>query len=219
MPNDALIGRNGGDEALVMLFGDSAQSIDSLMEGLVNSDPSFDLNGERYIITISVGYSWCDGSREDLAAAYSRADAALYSVKYNGKSGYRCYVEGMEARYRLQQGFASRNVADNLPEAVLVFQPETGEIMFANDATVELLDFADLYELMTFSQGTMMQLLHPDERSRLVEALEKQPEGKTRMQLRLLGKGGAEKMIAFSGKRVEMVNGKSAVYAVLFELD
>ena len=219
MPDECVIGRNGGDEALVMFPNESAQRIEAILDDLVNEGHSFELDGKHYTTTISVGYSWCDGSRDNLATAYSQADAALYSVKYNGKSGYRGFAPGMEARYQLQLGFASRRVVENLPEATVVLQPETAEVLFANDAMVELIGCNSLFEFVEFSQGAIGNLIHPDDRSRALETFKVRSERKTRSKFRLLTKAGVEKEVAYSGRCVEMSDGKPVVFVVLFELD
>ena len=219
MPDDALIGRNGGDEALVMLYRETADDVDALFDELVNGDLSFEHDGKRYEVTISVGYSWCDGSAEDLPAAYSRADAALYAVKYNGKSGYCKFEPGQEARYRLQLGFSSRKVAENLPEAAVVLEPGTAKILFANDAMVNLLGCEGVQDLMAFSRGSLVDLIHPDDRKGSDKAFRAPVGQKTRFPLRLIDKQGSEKNVIFSGWHVDLGNGKESVNAVFFEVE
>ena len=219
MPSTSILGRNGGDEASIMLYGDNAKNIDGILDEFVHGDLSFEMDGNRYSLSISVGYTWCEGTREDLKAAYSRADAALYTVKYNGKSGYQRFTPGMDARYRSQLGFTARNIAENLPEAVAVIQTGTAKILFANDALVHLLDYEDLHEFIDFSCDELLELIHPEDREIAREAFRAQATQKTRGRIRMMTKAGDTKNVAYSGHKVDLVDGGSAIYAVLLELE
>jgi diguanylate cyclase (GGDEF)-like protein len=218
MPETAILGRNGGDEALVALAGKDGQHVEELIGQLVRKGLAFEMGGSCYKIGLSVGYSWCSGLPENITAAYAEADAALYSVKYSGKSDYRRFTPGMD-RYRVQRGFASRNVAEYLPEPVIVLQEETSEILFANEATVRLLDCESLHDLMAYSRGTLFELIHPDDRQRISASLAEWDGGKMHLQFRLLAKDGSSKELALSSHCVDLGEGRRAVYAVLFEQD
>ena len=215
-PTDAIIGRNGGDEALMLLFGQNAEQAEERLQSLVSQKLLCESEGVSYTVTMSVGYTWCDGSDEDLKAAYTRADAALYSVKYNGKASFACFAHGMEERYRLQLGFAAHNVAEKLPEAVLVYDVESGRLLFANEALVALMGCSSVQELMEYTDRNVWNLVSPQERTRMQEALTGQEGFRMQHYTTVQPKDGAACDVRYSGKLVDLGDGRHVVYTLLF---
>lgn len=84
-----LVCRWGGEEFAILLRHSSAQKAAEVAENLRRKveEATFQVNGKPIRITISLGISEFDHSREEaLDEAYQRADHALYSAKNNGRN-------------------------------------------------------------------------------------------------------------------------------------
>ena len=88
-------------------------------------------------------------------------------------------------------------------------------IAITNGALMSLLGCESFRDLMDLSQGKFIELVHPDDRRLVHEALE---GDSPRQHFRLLAKGGEEKRIAASGRRVDLGDGKYAIYSVYYKL-
>ncbi|MGN0301091.1 MAG: diguanylate cyclase domain-containing protein, partial [Lachnospiraceae bacterium] len=93
--------RYGGDEFVILLPGDTGDRASSMSRiilkkmntGLIKQITEYAdedvVIPEDKKLSGSIGIAISDdGKRENLAAALARADAALYEIKRNGKSGY-----------------------------------------------------------------------------------------------------------------------------------
>ncbi len=92
--------RAGGDEfAIFFPTAPSQEDLDALCEALVfriGSPMSFE--GEECFVGASIGYAIGTGPPDNPTDVFSEADAALYEVKRNGRSGYRAYSTGLASR-------------------------------------------------------------------------------------------------------------------------
>lgn len=170
-PPQAVLGRNGGDEFLVMLFGEDAQRADDLIAAFARRELWCVWKGRRYELSMSVGYAVYPQDVQNLQDAYSKVDAALYAVKLEGKGGYKRYTDNMEVSHRSQLGFTPRNIADNIPGGIVVHEPGDGKILYANDELVDLFECESLKEFMEHTGGTFGGIIHPDDRQRVREEL------------------------------------------------
>ena len=84
---------------------------------------------------------------------------------------------------------------------------------------VNLLGCEGIQDLMAFSHGVLVDLIHPDDRKKSDKAFRAPAGQKTRVPLRLIDKQGNEKSVIFSGWHVDLGNGKASVNAVFFELE
>lgn len=87
-PENAILSRNGGDEFLVVLWGQAAENADKLIAAFSQRRVEFEFKGERYPITTSLGYALYPNQATTPRQLYSKADAALYEVKTAGKAGF-----------------------------------------------------------------------------------------------------------------------------------
>ena len=98
---EAVMIRYGGDEFVILLPGDTGDRARSMSRiilkkmntGLIKQITEYAdedvVIPEDKKLSGSIGIAISDdGKRENLAAALARADAALYEIKRNGKSGY-----------------------------------------------------------------------------------------------------------------------------------
>ena len=92
-PASAIIGRNGGDEALVALFEDDMRDLGSLggrLQKLTRSPLELEHVSGRYTLTLSAGYALSHGGG-NLKETYTHADEALRAVTHAGGGGYRIW--------------------------------------------------------------------------------------------------------------------------------
>ena len=108
---------------------------------------------------------------QTLRQAYSRSDAALFSVKIAGKGHHRRYHPTMETQVRLQSGFTPRDIIENVPGAVCCHRPDSGELLLANESIVRLFECDDLEDFMAYTGAVFAGIVHPDDRERVREEL------------------------------------------------
>ena len=96
-PEESVFARNGGDEFLVMLVGDSALRANELIGDFLQSPLTFEFEGESHELTVSIGYSCYPDQATNARKLYSKADIALYAVKHAGKAGFAKYSPEMDA--------------------------------------------------------------------------------------------------------------------------
>ena len=94
-PEGTIIGRNGGDEFLAMIVRDDVARADAVFEGFSQESLQCEYEGTVYPISLSIGYVAYPDQVDNLKAAYSCADKALYEVKRSGKAGLKKYLPSM----------------------------------------------------------------------------------------------------------------------------
>lgn len=177
--DDAIIGRNGGDEALIAVFGDETGRIDELLEEITGKEMRFSLGGREYGLTLSAGYAWCPRGSDDLKPVYSQADEALYAVKLAGKSAYRAWSPQLaESTNRTMLGFSTRDLADAMPVAICAHGLD-GTLLFANDWLAELLGYDNPHELMSGAKEGIWSFVHPDDAAMLRSELARVDDAST----------------------------------------
>jgi diguanylate cyclase (GGDEF)-like protein len=214
--HDAIVGRNGGDEFLVMLCGDDSLRADALFREFVDQEFSCELHGRTYRLSMSVGYASCPDQTCGLMELYTLADAALYAVKLGGKGGCARYAPSMETQFRSQLGFTPHDIARNIPGGILVHRQGDDEILFANDEIIELFECDGLEDFLSYTGGTFGGVVHPDDRDRVRKELTEQVEmvdkgAKDFVDFRVLTKRGNVRHVADNGKRV-LVEGVGVLF-------
>lgn len=88
-----IIGRIGGDEFLVYMRNcESVSDADEMAGGIVKKlRYNMEAEGEPIHVTCSVGVSVCPYHGRTYEELFEKADKAVYTVKANGKDGYRVY--------------------------------------------------------------------------------------------------------------------------------
>lgn len=224
-PPKAIVGRNGGDEFLVLLYGYELDQAERMIRDLLARDLSCTLGNRRYHLSVSVGYACYPSQADDFIAAYSKADKALYAVKLKGKSGYLTYSPDMERQYRSQLGFTPRDIAANVPGAIVVCRLlDDWEILFANDETLRLFECDDLTEFMRLTEGAFASVVHPDDARRVRQELGAQiRQGnageKAFVNYRVLTKNKTVRHVFGSGRLVEVDGMGKMLYELLVDID
>ena len=205
-PPSAIIGRNGGDEFLAMLFGDDLARTDELLEAFSNASFACEHDGKTYPLSMSVGYAEYPNQADDLQDAYTKADAALYTVKLSGKAGFKKYSPEDDMQQRLQFGFSPRDLADKVPCGIVVCKrTEHGEILYCNDELIKMFDCESFVDFIDFTGGTFEGMIHPDDRAETFEDLMRQLQNgasdeKSYLDYRIITKKGIVKRVADSSR-------------------
>ena len=225
LPASVVTGRNGGDEFVAFLTGGDEAHAGELLARLVEHDIAFELDGQQYRYTISIGYASYPSQAVTLADAYTKADAALYAVKLAGKSGIQRYAPELEAQYRYQLGFTPRDIADSIPGAIMVHRAGgDGEILFANEEMMELFECDSLPEFMELTGGVFRNIVHPDDAVRMYEEMVGQVSlsdigAKSFVDYRIITKNGKVRNVAENGHLVEVEGIGKVFYVLMVDLD
>lgn len=169
-PKDAILGRMGGDEFLVVLFGRDIGKMERMVYDFGAVPKEFNYDNRGYHYTVSMGYAIKapdspDGQtpRDILHAA----DVALYTIKMRSKNGCCRFEPGMAKMRNVQLGFSLRDLAIHLPAAILIYEAEDENILFANDELVKMFDCDDLDDFMAYTKGTFRGIVHPEDYDRV----------------------------------------------------
>ncbi len=224
-PAGTILGRNGGDEFFAMLTADHVQEADELFKNFTELGLTFEGNGQPVELTTSIGYTTYPSPANSLIAAFNQADTALYAVKLAGKANALRYSDDLGLQYRSQFGFTPRDLAENVPGAIMVhrIKPDC-EILFANDELVELLECDDLADFMEYTGMDYRSFIHPDDLDR-VHADSAHQRGsydvgaKFYVDYRAITKTGAIKNVAVNGNVVEGPDGEKVLYILVIDSD
>ncbi len=174
-PMNAVIGRNGGDEFVVLLPNQTGKSAHDKLNEFTKLHKSFLHNGEQHSFTISLGYAEYPkqaGTREELLR---HADVALYEVKLRGKNGCAIYEKGLD-EIRTQLGFALKDVSAHLPGAFLIYKadPNDDELLFANNEMIKLAGCNDMEEFFAYTGRSFRNLIKESEQKDIEESIWRQ---------------------------------------------
>lgn len=123
-PDNAVLGRNGGDEFCIFIPNYTCEEISQKMEMFAKMERSFEYEGKQYPFTISLGYAEYPMHAKNYSKLMRCADAALYEVKLRGKNGCLAYHAGIRLGNRTRLGFALKDVSENLPGAFIIYKAD-----------------------------------------------------------------------------------------------
>jgi diguanylate cyclase (GGDEF)-like protein len=124
-PSCSTISRQGGDEFAILVPRDGDARIDELGKRLATSlaEP-FVLGHARLHLSASIGIAHCPEHGTDAATIMSRADVALYRVKYAGGGGVQTFrpefEDDLHRRTAIEQALRE---TEPYPDVKLVYQP------------------------------------------------------------------------------------------------
>ena len=224
-PSDAIVGRNGGDEFLVMLYGYGMDEAGRMIGDLLARNLSCTLNGKCCHLSMSAGYASYPDQANDLMGVYRKADQALYAVKLKEKSGCRAYSPDVEGQYRMQLGFTPRDIAASVPGAIVVSRySHDWETLFVNEEALRLFECDDFADYMRLSGGTFVSVMHPDDIQRVHEELDAQigtedNEGKSFVTYRVVTKNKEVRNVLGSGRLVDVEGLGRVYYELIVNID
>ncbi len=94
--NSDIVGRFGGDEFLIIIFGARKKETKVIAERIRKKIKSFEFLKNENLnikITASLGISTFPDDSNEVEELISKADKAMYKVKKRGKDGVECYEE------------------------------------------------------------------------------------------------------------------------------
>ena len=222
---DAVLGRNGGDEFLVVVFGQDAARAGELFAQLSAMNLDFEWNAKRYHTSLSIGYVEHPAQVGTLKNAYAFADTALYAVKLSGKSGYRRYSDDLDAQYRTLLGFSSRDLAENIPGGIMVHKAtDEGDILFANDELISMMECENLADFMAFTGGVADGIVLAEDVQRVRDVLagmrNAQASGqKAFANYRVVTKSGKVRHAAANSRLVDVQDIGQVFYVIVVDRD
>lgn len=174
-PDEAILGRNGGDEFCVFLPGMTCESAKQLLEEFTHMERTFCYKGEKQAFYISLGYAEYPKHAANMEQLLGCADAALYEVKRRSKRGCMAY-QGGTCEVRTQLGFALKDVSEHLPGAFLIYKADTedDQLLFANHEMIRLAGCEDLDDFFAYTKRSFRNLIAKEEREQVEQDIWRQ---------------------------------------------
>lgn len=229
---DSIVGRNGGDEFCALIKGKGAQLSFEKIRELSMLSEKFNFNDKEYHFTISIGYASCEKAEDSRNDLFGKADAALYYVKQRGKNYFIEYQPYMIKSDRTQLGFALRDVAMNVPGAILIYSADWDkeEILFANKELVHMFDCENMEEFLAFANYSFKGIVHPDDYERVEASIKAQvdkqlledsekTEANVFVDYKIMTKKGKIKNIIDNGRLVDNEYYGKIFYVLLLDAD
>ena len=176
LPENAILGRSGGDEFCIFLPNSNCKEAKSCIEQFAKMKRTFLYEGQERNFSISLGYAEYPLHADNYTKLKSCADAALYEVKLRGKQGCLAYQTDFRLEVRTQLGFALNDISENLPGAFIIYKAdkEDDEILYANRELLRMLKCDSLDMLLKYTNGSFRNLIREDERQQIESSIWKQ---------------------------------------------
>lgn len=118
--------RHSGDEFIVVLSSYEVQKIEEIANSVLqNFSIPFEISGEEYYLTTSIGISRYPEDGEDQETLIKHADTAMYLAKEQGKNNYQFYTSQLDEiklrKLELENGLRK---AIELNQFSLFYQPK-----------------------------------------------------------------------------------------------
>lgn len=128
MRQDDYLGRQGGDEFLLIVERHGAEAVRQLAEDILKVlDASFAVDDHRLFISASIGVALHPEAGETVSDLIRNADTALFKAKGSGRNQYQMFTRELfaEVQHRLHLSRDIRQALEN-DEFSLVYQPIVG---------------------------------------------------------------------------------------------
>lgn len=178
LPENAILGRSGGDEFCAFLPNSNCKEAKSCIEQFAKMKRTFLYEGKERNFSISLGYAEYPLHADNYTKLKSCADAALYEVKLRGKQGCLAYQTDFSLEVRTQLGFALNDISENLPGAFIIYKAnkEDDEILYANRELLRMLKCDSLDMLLKYTNGSFRNLIREQEREDIEQRIWEQIE-------------------------------------------
>ena len=177
-PENAILGRSGGDEFCIFLPDHKCGEASNLMEQFTSMKRTFDYRDRKISYSISLGYSEYPKHSANRSNLMRCADMALYEAKMRGKNDCMAYKDGMEPGIRNQLGFALKDISENLPGSFIIYKADKkdDEILFANHEMIRLTGCENMEELQKYTGRSFRNLIRVDEQKAIEDSIWSQIE-------------------------------------------
>lgn len=227
-PENAVIGRNGGDEFCMLIKDCNEEEAKNLIEGFTMKKRTFQHKGKEYKYSISLGYVEYPTYAHKGSELLRYADIALYEVKLRGKHGclpYRASYRVSDSK-RSQLGFKLNDISNNLPGAFFIYKADKSDeqILYANNEMLRLAGCDDLDDFFEFSGKHFNGLVHPDDFKGVEKRIWEQisiNENKVNdyVRYRMATKSGGYKNVLDYGRIVHSENYGLLFYVMIIDFD
>lgn len=225
-PENAILGRNGGDEFCIILKDCNVEEARPRIEAFSNSSRTFESKGQTHNYGISIGYAEYPTHAEKISDLLRYADMALYEVKLGGKHSCLCYKSSFHTSKRTQLGFELDDISSNLPGAFFIYKADKSDerILFANREMIHLTGCNDLDDFMQFTDRKFSNLVHPEDYTKIERSIWDQIEShrdgdNDYVKYRLATKDGSYKTVLDFGRIVESEYYGSVFYVLIVDCD
>lgn len=227
-PENAVIGRNGGDEFCMLIKDCNEEEAKSLIESFTMKKRTFQHKGKEYKYSISLGYVEYPTYAHKGSELLRYADIALYEVKLRGKHGclpYRASYRVSDSK-RSQLGFKLNDISNNLPGAFFIYKADKSDeqILYANNEMLRLVGCDDLDDFFDFSGKHFNGLVHPDDFNGVEKRIWEQisiNDNKVNdyVRYRMATKSGEYKNVLDYGRLVHSENYGLVFYVLIVDFD
>lgn len=227
-PENAVIGRNGGDEFCVLIKDCNEDEAKNLIERFTMKKRTFLHKGKEYKYSISLGYVEYPTYAHKGSELLRYADIALYEVKLRGKHGclpYRASYRVSDSK-RSQLGFKLNDISNNLPGAFFIYKADKSDeqILYANNEMLRLVGCDDLDDFFDFSGKHFNGLVHPDDFKGVEKRIWEQisiNDNKVNdyVRYRMATKSGEYKNVLDYGRLVHSENYGLVFYVLIVDFD
>ena len=227
-PENAVIGRNGGDEFCMLIKDCNEEEAKSLIESFTMKKRTFQHKGKEYKYSISLGYVEYPTYAHKGSELLRYADIALYEVKLRGKHGclpYRASYRVSDSK-RSQLGFKLNDISNNLPGAFFIYKADKSDeqILYANNEMLRLVGCDDLDDFFEFSGKHFNGLVHPDDFKGVEKRIWEQisiNDNKVNdyVRYRMATKSGEYKNVLDYGRLVHSENYGLVFYVLIVDFD
>lgn len=173
---ETIITRNGGDEFILFHPYTNIGEVLTKLDHFSSHPHRITAAGKEVKFFTSLGCAAYPQQGDSYGKLCIRADFALYGAKLNGKASWRQYDHDMgEVHRRTQFGFNLSEVANRMPGGMMVCQAdEKEEILFANKVMIEMLDCKDFDEFTQYIQGSLYNVIYPEDREAMKQEFTRQ---------------------------------------------
>ena len=191
-PDNAIIGRTGGDEFCIVIKDKTPDTVEELVKNAVTAIHFFDLNKNTCcFFTISAGFADYPLQANSRTKLMINADEALYAAKADGKNNVKHYKPSMSDIKRTQLGFNLSSFLKGIPGALLVYKAADDEhLLYANEDMFKLAECKDFSELLEYTGGSFKNMVHKEDLDRVETSEVKKINQDNFIEYRILTKTG-----------------------------
>ena len=191
---ESIIGRNGGDEFIVLLKGRKPAVAEEEINRFINEDHSFEFEGNTYNCTFSIGFSTYPEQATNYASLVECADNAMYYVKMHQRATVAKFDVGMLSQKRTMLGFNLGEILEGIPGAIVVCKADDKqEILFGSEYLFNLFECGSMDDLLEFCDDSFFNLIHECDRERIMARFAKKEEKVRYGEFNIITKTGKKK--------------------------